>query len=73
MSKSPKNTARSVHKTTSSSWEQRVYLGKKTNERSNREWQSSNYFVRYSLHGVRKKVRLESTVQKDAGREALGE
>ena len=45
-------------------WSQKIYLEQKD------EWRSANYFARIQARGVRKKVRLESTIREEAAREA---
>ncbi len=68
MNEKPKTTAkktiRAASKTTAAYWSKKIYLEKKDG------WQSATYFVRMQAKGVRKKVRLESSVKEDAATEA---
>ena len=64
--KPPKKcTHRALSKTSAAYWQSKVFLEKKGG------WSSSTYFVRIQARGERRKVRLESTIKEDAGREAL--
>ena len=64
--KSPKrSTQRALSKTSAAYWQSKVFLEKKGG------WASSTYFVRIQARDERRKVRLESTIKEDAGREAL--
>ena len=62
--KPTKKTARTASKTTAAYWSQKIYLEQKD------EWQSAHYFARMQARGVRRKVRLESSIREEAAREA---
>lgn len=59
-----KKKVRTASKTTASYWMDTIRLETKPG------WQSSNYFARILAHGLRKKVRLDSSVKEEAAREA---
>jgi integrase len=62
--KNPAKTARTASKTTAAYWSQKIYLEQKD------DWRSANYFARIQARGVRRKVRLKSTIREEAAREA---
>ncbi|MGC4244624.1 MAG: site-specific integrase [Herbaspirillum sp.] len=57
--------ARTASKTTSRYWASKIFLEKKPG------WESSNYFVRIQAHGIRRKMKLDSSVKEEAAREAV--
>ncbi len=59
-----KKPSRSASKTTAVYWSNKIYLEEKAG------WKSATYFVRISVHGIRKKVRLDSSIREEAAREA---
>lgn len=57
---------RTASKTTTAYWSGKIRLEKKPG------WESSNYFVRIQAHGIRRKVKLDSSIKEEAAREAAG-
>ena len=63
--KKPKKV-RTASKTTAAYWSGKIRLERKPG------WESSNYFVRIQAHGIRRKMKLDSTIREEAAREATG-
>ena len=55
---------RTASKTTAEYWSGKIRLERKPG------WESSNYFVRIQAHGIRRKMKLDSTIREEAAREA---
>lgn len=66
ITKKKSKKVRTASKTTAAYWSGKISLEKKPG------WESSNYFVRIQAHGIRRKMKLNSTIREEAAREAAG-
>jgi integrase len=62
----PKKRPRTASKNTAAYWGQKIFLEQKPG------WSSSHYFVRIQAHGIRRKLKLKSSIKEEAAREAAG-
>ncbi len=59
-----KNQHRAASKNTAAYWSKKIFLEQKPG------WSSSHYFVRIQAHGIRRKLKLKSSIKEEAAREA---
>jgi len=59
-----KKQPRAASKNTAAYWSKKIFLEEKPG------WSSSHYFVRIQAHGIRRKLKLKSSVKEEAARDA---